>query len=397
MFALIDAAAGPTPHARGVAYGRGAREQIARSVSTYTRLFADCGIDWAEAMRRALRHEAAIQALDPSLLDELHGIAWGSAQGYDAILALNCRTEILPPDYLDEPASGTVERAGAARAANRAAGVADWTECTALCVGASASTDGNAWLAQNWDWFGRQRDALVVLRTRDAMGRQITTLTEGGMLAKIGLNDAGFALGLNIVRSRDDGLRPGVPVHVLLRHLLSCTSLEHARATLRAADAIGFGAASNIPCADAAGDIGCFELAPAGWAELESTDGTVVHTNHFLCEPLRRHQAPLGAAVSSASRLATAARHAARPPLGLAQLQAFLRDDSDGYLSVCRAPDPELPAHSRIESVAGIIIHPHSRQMWIAPDVPNRVAFTAVDAAASTPQARVRSAPVPRG
>ena len=82
------------------------------------------------------------------------------------------------------------------------------------------------------------------------------------MLAKIGLNDAGFALGLNILRSPRDGAQPGVPVHVLLRHLLDrCASLADLRERLaRLATSLGFAAASNVPCADAAGHAASFEV-----------------------------------------------------------------------------------------------------------------------------------------
>lgn len=363
MFPVLDVSQHPDAQARGRAYGRHAAAQVARSIATYTRLFAACGIGWADAEHRAARYLPVIEGLDAQLVDELRGIAEGSGQPFAAILALNCRTEILPSNYLD-PAGQEV------------------SECTAMCVAPEASATGHAWFSQNWDWLGAQREALVILKTIDAHGRRITTLTEAGMLAKIGLNDAGFALGLNIVRSREDGQQPGVPVHALLRHLLSCGSLAEVRERLQALVPLGFGSASNIPCADAAGEVACFEVAPAGWAELKPVDGTVVHTNHFLCEALLPHQAPLGAVTSSAPRLATAARHArrdaARPRLGLPELQCFLRDESDGYLSICRSPDPQVPADSRMESVAGVIIDPHARRLWIAPGVPSRVDFSEV-------------------
>ena len=98
--------------------------------------------------------------------------------------------------------------AQAALAANRAAGLPDWLadapwdgalkdgECTAMGVTAAASRTGQAWLAQNWDWMGRQREALVLLHIQGPSGQSITTLTEAGMLAKIGINQSGFALGL---------------------------------------------------------------------------------------------------------------------------------------------------------------------------------------------------------
>jgi len=374
MFPVVQIPAEASAYERGLCYGCAAAPQIRHSLATYARLFAFCGITWADARARALRYLSVIEALDPALVDELQGIAKGCGEPLDAILALNCRTEILPPSYLN----GEPHAADAALAANRAAGIEDWSECTAICVHGSASADGHAWFAQNWDWIGRQRAALIVLKTVDAAGLAITTLTEAGMLAKIGVNGEGFALGLNIVRSLQDGEEPGLPVHVLLRHLLSCRSVEHARERLEALAALGFGAASNIPCADRGGEVACFEVAPAGWAELPPVNGTIVHTNHFLCETLLPHQAPMGSFVSSAPRLATAERLASAPRMGFDALQSFLRDESDGYLSICRGPNPDWPIESRIESVAGVIVNAGTGTIWVAPDVPSRVAFEKV-------------------
>jgi len=385
-FPIITLPAQASANERGRLYGIAARSQIRHSILTYAKLFASCGIDWAQAGERARAYSEVISALDPLLMDEMQGIALGSGWHLDDILALNCRTEILPPNFLsDDTHSGA-----AALAANRLAGLADWEpdqaldphlrngECTAMCVQGRVSVDGHTWFAQNWDWIGRQRAALVILKTHTTQGRALTTLTEAGMLAKIGMNAAGFALGLNILRSTNDGFKPGVPVHIVLRHLLGCDSVAHARERLAHMASLGFGAASNVPCADAQGEVACFEIAPAGWAELKPENGVVIHTNHFMCTPLLGEQSPLGLALSSQPRLDTAAHHAAQTGLGFEKLQAFLRDESDGYLSVCRKPNPALPPEGRVESVAGVLMNTHTRQMWIAPDVPSQVAFQAI-------------------
>lgn len=395
MFATLDLRSATTDHARGVLHGRGARAQVAHSVSTYARMFAGCGIPWAQACERAQGYAEVIAALSPRWLAEIRGIAEGSGQPLAAVLALNCRTEILPPGlYAEAPDPALV---GAALAANAAMGLPDWGaagnadavagalrqahdegECTTLCVAPPASADGHTWLAQNWDWLGRQRAALVLLKTPGPEGHTITTLTEAGMLAKIGLHEAGFGLGLNILRSVDDGARPGVPVHVLLRHLLDCTSLAQARAELDRAAQLGFGAGSNIACVDAGGDIACFELAPAGWAEWPAVRGRVSHSNHYLTPALQGVQAPMAAALSTTSRLETAWRHGDARQVDRAGLEAFLRDTTGGYLAVCRHPDPALPPEACVESAAGVMIDVNARQMWVAPGVPDRVAFGAV-------------------
>ncbi len=389
MFPCIDTLSAHSAHERGQIHGQQAKDRIQHSVITYARLFAACGIDWASACERAMRFEPVVEQVDADLMAELRGMAQGSGQTLGSLMALNCRTEILPPTFFsDEP-----QLAHAALAANRAAGLPDWLadapwdgalkdgECTAMGVTAAASRTGQAWLAQNWDWMGRQREALVVLHTQGPSGQSITTLTEAGMLAKIGINQSGFALGLNILRSNRDGSRLGVPVHVLLRHLLDCRSVAHARERLHALQTelgLGFGAASNVPCADAEGQAACFEVSPAGWAEVTPTQGVVVHTNHFVCESLLAEQAPVGPGLSSHSRLSTASHHALQTPIGQAELEHFLRDESDGFLSICRSPDPSVPPESRVESVAGIVMHTQPPAMWVACDVPTRVAFEAV-------------------
>lgn len=392
MFPCIDTLGAASAFERGQIYGREAQNRIQHSVVTYARLFAACGIDWTQACERAMRFESVIAQVDADLMTELRGMAEGSGQTLGSLMALNCRTEILPATFLaDTP--HLKDAAQAALAANRAAGLPDWLEqaawdqalhdgeCTAMGVTAAASRTGQAWLAQNWDWMGRQRQALVVLHTQGPSGQSITTLTEAGMLAKIGINQSGFALGLNILRSVRDGSRLGVPVHVLLRHLLDCDSVAHARERLHALQTelgLGFGAASNVPCADAQGHAACFEFSPAGWAEVTPTDGVVVHTNHFVCESLLTEQAPMGPGLSSQSRLSTSHQYAQKTPIGQADLEHFLRDESDGFLSICRSPDPSVPPESRVESVAGIVMHTQPPAMWVACDVPNRVAFEAV-------------------
>ena len=78
------------------------------------------------------------------------------------------------------------------------------------------------------------------------------------------------------------------------------------------------------------------------------------------------------------SRLETACQHGEAAQVDRAGLEAFLRDTSGGYLAVCRHPDPALPPEACVESVAGVMIDATARQMWVAPGVPDTVAFALV-------------------
>ena len=82
---------------RGRQHGKQAKQRVLRSVATYARLFAYCGMDWRDAQRRAAPYRDVIGGFDAALLEEIEGIAAGAGRKTDEILALNARTEILPP------------------------------------------------------------------------------------------------------------------------------------------------------------------------------------------------------------------------------------------------------------------------------------------------------------
>ena len=366
---------------RGRRHGQRARAMVERSIATYARLFAFCGLDWSEAQKRAARFCAAVNALDPDLSEEMEGIAAGSGRRFSEILTLNARTEVLPPAYPGKPAAeweGVAER-------NRRAGVPDWGECTALAIPPALSGTGGTLLAQNWDWLGRQRQALIILRITEDDGTGVLTLTEGGILAKIGLNSHGFGVCLNILRSRDDGTSPGVPVHVLLRALLRCRGVSEAIAL---AGKLSFGASSNIHCADVSGDCAALECYPRGLYVIRERDKPLLHTNHFLCGAPQGQEVPPTEGLSSRPRLERLQRLlSGLPVVALSAVQRILRDESEGLRSICRRPDPAIASEVRLESVAGVIMELEARIMHVAPDIPSRTGFQPVALAGSPPPA----------
>ena len=56
----------------------------------------------------------------------------------------------------------------------------------------------------------------------------------------------------------------------------------------------------------------------------------------------------------------------------------MLRDETDGFLSVCRRPDPSLPEEARIESVASVIMELAAGAMHVAPGVPSSMEYRRV-------------------
>lgn len=375
MFPVIEIQG--NPRKRGRIHGREARSRIELSIATYARLFAYCGIDWQGARKLGAGYRDLVGDLDPALLEEIEGIAEGSGRHLDEILALNTRTEILPPSYPGAP-HGDWQRIAAG---NVAAGVPDWGECTSIAVKPAQSATGTTLLAQNWDWLGTQRAALVLLRCALPDGGAYLTLTEAGMLAKIGLNSHGFGVCLNILRSKDDGSKLGVPVHVLLRALLGCESVE---AAVGFASGLDFGASSNVLCADVSGDTAALEFSPRGLEVVRGAEAALCHTNHFVAPDSAIHQASLAPNLSTFQRLERIGGlvRAQRGKFAPEDLQRMLRDESAGFLSICRRPDPSFPPEARVETVASVVMDLGARVMQVAPQVPSLTRYVPVGLAA---------------
>jgi isopenicillin-N N-acyltransferase-like protein len=356
MFPVIEASG--SAFERGRIHGSQARGRVESSLANYARLFEFNGMPWQEALRRAMPFREVIGNFNASLLEEIDGIAQGAGRSAGEILALNARTELLPAQVL----SG-----------------ADNGECTAIAVSPGGSATGGTLLAQNWDWVGSQRESMILLRVREDDGAGFLTLTEAGMLAKIGMNSSGFGVCLNILRSKFDGERPGLPVHVFLRALLERPGTRDAIAF---ACALAFGSSSNVLCGDRSGDTASLEVSPRGVQVVRGEGATLCHTNHFLAPDAAGWQATLLSSLSTVPRLERARQHAAsKPKNGIEDLKRLLRDESAGYLSICRAPDPALPPDAQIESVASVIMELSRGVMHVAPDLPTRSEYQPVSLA----------------
>ena len=377
MFPVLELTG--NPFLRGKTHGQFARAQVTGSVRCYAALFASCGIAWTEAQRRAAEFHDIIAGCGGGMMEEIEGIALGSGFSVNEILALNCRTEILPPTFLGTEAVNSDD----ARRKNTALGLFDLGECMSVAVAGRRCADGHTRVAQNWDWVGYQRQNVLALRVhRDDPWPSFLTLTEAGILAKIGVNEAGVAVGLNILRATNDRQHVGIPVHIFQHMALDCVSVD---AVVALAKSLIFAASSNAILGDATGRVCSLEYSPNGAAAMLPDQGVVAHTNHFCDVKLAEHQAPLAQMLTTEPRLSCADHHVNRWPDYIADdhLRALLRDESgDGanaphakFGAICRSPDPTLPPELQVESVFGVIFNCYAREMWVAPDVPSKVEF----------------------
>jgi isopenicillin-N N-acyltransferase-like protein len=275
------------------------------TVITYRRLLmeaAGLGHDQVLALGDVVGFR--LSANHPELVEELEGIAAGAGQDVRELLAINARTELL---------AGTQARG----------------ECSLF--GRLAPSGG--WLAQTWDWHPDLAAAAVAWRVEHDRG-WFTTVTEAGVLAKLGVNSRRVACGLNFLTCSADGGLDGTPIHVLLRLVLQhCASGADARALLANAHA----AASSCITVAAADDLFAAELSPGGTRFVEpDADGWLVHTNHFL------HAPPSGTDTMPAAHPGTLDRfvRVARAARGGATVRRVLAQHGAMVEPVCRHGDP---------------------------------------------------------
>lgn len=323
---------------RGYQYGKKASDLIEKSLRTYRKMFEICDISWQDATDKSSLCFDTVQRQFPMLLQELEGIADGSRQDMASIFTLNCRTEILPPDYLLRVTNLPAEQLH---------DNGHISECTSV---ATAQNTNPVWLAQTWDWVGLQRQAMVVLESHPNDGPSHITVTEAGMPAKIGLNEYGFGITLNILRSTHDGVSPGIPVHLFLRALLDCRDVKDAVALT---NTLSFTGSSNIMIADKNGHLTSIEASPKAVRFIEPANNTLCHTNHFLDEGLAGQDAGLTGNPSTESRLERAKKSIATLQT-LNDVHALLGNTDDGSESIYRYPDSSLPIEAQIETVMGV-------------------------------------------
>ncbi len=282
-----------SPRERGEAFGQAQGEPIARTLALYERMFAATGVQ-----------VPADLPIPETAREEIAAIAKGANVDPHALQAVNARTEIL---------------------AGRGP-----TECSVVGAGGL--------LAQNWDWH--PESATVIQIVEHANG-WFVTLTEAGILAKIGLNDAGLGICLNLLRTTADGGCTGTAIHVLLRQTLeTCKTVDEAIALLSTATT----SASSAVTVATPGDVATVELSPGGANVIRGSIGA--HTNHFLEPPKRGHDT-----MDSVSTV---------PRLGVvrsAPLLDALRSHAGHPNGVCRHLDESLPWAEQVVTVASVVMN----------------------------------------
>ena len=176
------------------------------------------------------------------------------------------------------------------------------------------------------------------------------------MLAKIGLNDAGLGVCLNLLATTADGGLHGTPIHVLLRQTLqTCRTVDDAIALLTAATV----SASSAVTVAAPGDVATVELSPGGANVIRGIVGA--HTNHFLEPPRAGRDTMPEESPNTIPRLDVIRR---------APLLDALRSHDGHPKGVCRHLDPSEPWVDQTVTIASVVMNLAARRLHVAAGQP---------------------------
>ncbi len=254
-----------SPKEIGHLHGKHGKEQVMKSLETYEKLFHGYqNINWQEAKNRALFHLDSIEAHDVQLVEEMEGIAEGANVDFEDILALNARSEIALGAYGGK-------------------GFSDG--CTAIATFSPVSKD--TIIGQNWDWKESQIDSLLLLKIKQEVKPNITMVTEGGIIGKIGHNNAGLGVCFNALLT--DQKSNEIPIHLALRSVLNSYTLSEAISKLKdgqtaASASLVIGKADESKAGLAVN----VEVSPFGIDLVGGENGSLVHTNHIISPIIKK-------------------------------------------------------------------------------------------------------------
>jgi isopenicillin-N N-acyltransferase-like protein len=336
-----------TPRNAGLQYGRKAAGRIHRSIETYRHVFAEKDVDWELARGAAARFAARIEQAYPRIAEEMRAIAQGAEVPFEDIVVINARTELLHGIF-GKPREDADDIDG----------------CTGAVALPATTREGHMIHAQNWDWRDECVESSIVLKIVPDVGPSMLVFGEAGVMASVGLNNAGLAVTSNHLESDRDGKGEAIPNPVVRRQVLAQCALGPAIETVLKAER---SSSINFLISHREGEAIDLEATPEQVFWVTPDDDLLVHANHFVSPPARAAVRDIGLLTSADSlyRDSRVRRYLSRDRgrVTLSTIQAAFQDRFGAPRAVCRSPIPGKFS----TTVATIIMDTTAQIMWVAP------------------------------
>lgn len=237
-----------TPTQIGFSHGEGLRDKIKDTWEFYRGIIR---ADTDRIKNLALHYGEHIKLYFPEIYEEISGISSGANIEQWKILALNSRTELI-----------------------RTINSAPSNECT-LVYNAELNI-----LAQTWDWAEALESLISLIKISPSNSElEILTLTEPGIVGKMGINNFGVSVGLTILKAPTK--LDGVPIHVLLRKCLECKNRDEVLSLLSSTQLGSTSSVTTIYPDEIA--LGVEVFGNKFFTYTPETRANFCHTNHYLC------------------------------------------------------------------------------------------------------------------
>ncbi len=348
---------------RGDAYERGrqhgvqTRALVHEGVDFYTRMWTDnVGGDKEDVLALAGGFESVIGDYDAQILAELEGIAAGAEMTLREILLLNARYELM----LEAVFTQTPPAAPG--------------ECTSLAAAPEATADGHTLIAQNWDWSPEVGPRSVLMEIQQENRPDILTHMEAGFAAHKGLNSAGLGLCVNAMCSQHDRFRSAVPVWVLARAILNCSTIDEAEAAVARAQRA---ASVNFTVASRCGEVASLEVSPTDVSRVPPTAGRIAHGNVFvdLSEDRGLEDRLAVLYPEFCDRARRAGELIAADDVSVDRLKTILRDHANRPESICRHREDQ-PGPLILETLSSVIMDLDAETLHMAVGPPCSSSYT---------------------
>jgi hypothetical protein len=340
-----------TPHARGLAHGRGLRAQLHGHLAAWLGALGAAGVgepaDYVAGLLRATDFLTAIRAETPDLMEEVEGVAAGAEAPLELVFALQLLDEEWAHRVRVRAASGRHEK----------------------CSSAAIAAAGSAWIGQNMD-LGTYTDgaqAALAIAGDDSAPAALV-FTTAGMIGLMGVNASGVGVCVNSLPQLSSAPE-GLPVAFVLRRLLQAQSLGEAAELV-----------TSLPHATnqhyllaARGGVKSFEASSEGVVEFRPPQADrVLHTNHPLAA-----SADAGDWENSQARLASLTARLSAGPGSFDAFAAALSSCDDAVHPVCRpagaSPLSPFTTGSMISHLTADGV-----KSWISPGPPSEAGYREV-------------------